>query len=100
MKIALSYDELNAVLNFSSSILSDKIVEDKMKNVIFIVSKDSVKVCFYNALTFCRTELDRVTVEDLDEGVSDFMFQVKFQDLSRVISGFSEIGRASCRERV
>ena len=95
MKIALSYDELNAVLNFSSSILSDKIVEDKMKNVIFIVSKDSVKVCFYNALTFCRTELDRVTVENMDEGTSEFMFQVKFQDLSRVISGFSGLSKTT-----
>lgn len=87
MKIVLSYDELTKVLNFSSIILSDKIVEEKMKNAIFVVTKDSVKIVFYNALTFCRTLIENVqTIEGVDEG--EWVFQVKFNELMKVLNGY------------
>lgn len=89
MKISVSYQELSEVINFSSGILSDKSVEEKMKNVIFHVKPDSVKVCFYTALTFCRTELENAEVEDLEK--DEWVFQVKAGDLLKVIGGFSSL---------
>lgn len=89
MKISVSYQELSEVINFSSGILSDKSVEEKMKNVIFHVKSDSVKVCFYTALTFCRTELEHVEVEDVEK--DEWIFQVKAGDLLKVIGGFSSL---------
>lgn len=89
MKISVSYQELSEVINFSSGILSDKSVEEKMKNVIFHVKPDSVKVCFYTALTFCRTELENAEVEDLEK--EEWVFQVKAGDLLKVIGGFSSL---------
>lgn len=96
MKISVGFDELNKVLNFSSTILSDRIVEDKMKNVIFIVYKDCVKVCFYNALTFCRTTLEDVKSIEGVEG--EWIFQVKFSDLTKIISGYSNLSKTKVDE--
>lgn len=96
MKISVGFEELNKVLNFSSTILSDRIVEDKMKNVIFIVYKDCVKVAFYNALTFCRTTLEDVkAIEGVD---GEWIFQVKFSDLTRIISGYSNLSKTKVDE--
>lgn len=89
MKISVSYQELSEVMNFSSGVLSDKSVEEKMKNVIFLVKEGSVKVCFYTALTFCRTELENAEVEELDN--EEWVFQVKAADLMKVIGGFSSL---------
>lgn len=92
MRVSVSYEEIMRVLNFSSIILSDKIVEEKMKNTIFIVSKDSMKVAFYNPLTFCRTELENVkNVEDIKE--TPWVFQVKYADLMKVLSGFTGLSK-------
>lgn len=88
MKITVSFEELGRVLGFSSVILSDKIVEDRLKNVIFMVEKDAVKIAFYNALTFCRTVLEGVEVEGVDSPV---LFQVKYQELMKILSGFSSL---------
>lgn len=90
MKISVSYQELGNVINFSSGVLSDKSVEDRLKNVIFLVRDGSVKVCFYTALTFCRTELEQVEVEGVEEG-SEWLFQVKAADLMKVLGGFSTL---------
>ena len=91
MKISVSYSELFDVMNFSSVVLSDKSVEDRMKNVIFLVRDGSVKVCFYTALTFCRTELENASVIDLDG--DEWLFQVKAAELVKVLSGFTNLSK-------
>lgn len=91
MKISVSYSELFDVMNFSSVVLSDKSVEDRMKNVIFLIREGSVKVCFYTALTFCRTELENASVIDL-EG-DEWLFQVKAADLVKVLGGFTNLSK-------
>ena len=78
-------------MNFSSVVLSDKSVEDRMKNVIFLVREGSVKVCFYTALTFCRTELENASVIDLDG--DEWLFQVKAAELVKVLSGFTNLSK-------
>lgn len=90
MKLKLSYSELNSALGMSSIILSDKIVDEKLKNVIFMIKKGVVNICFYNALTFCRTELENAEVSQ-EEGKEDWIFQVKASDLSKLLSGFSSL---------
>lgn len=90
VKLGLSYDELSSALGMSSIILSDKMVEEKLKNVIFIVKKDSVCICFYNSLTFCRTEVEKVIVEGIEDEKT-WIFQVKAADLTKVLSGFSSL---------
>ena len=90
MKLNLLYDELNKSLGMASIILSDKIVDEKLKNVIFMVKKDSVHICFYNALTFCRTEVESAVVDGVEEDKT-WMFQVKAADLTKVLSGFSSL---------
>lgn len=89
MKITVNYNDLMNVLSFPNTILSDKSVDDKMKNVIFLVSPDTVRVVGYNAFTFSRTEMENVEIEDVPD--SGWEFQVKASNLNKVLSSFSSL---------
>ena len=84
MKISVDFEELNRVLSYVYTILSDKSVEEKVKNVIFIVKDDEVTVIGYNQITFSRTTLEKVTCEDIPE--SGWEFQIKSSDLNKIMS--------------
>ena len=89
MKLTLDFSELVSVLGFSNTILSDKSVDDKLKNVIFMVSEKGCKAVGYNAFTFHRTELKSAKVEDIsDEG---WEFQIKASELNKIVSSFSSL---------
>lgn len=92
MKISVNFSELQSILGYSNTILSDKSVDDKLRNVIFMVNstEETVKVVSYNAYTFSRTELEKATVEDCS---SDWEFQVKASDLNKIVSSFSSMYR-------
>lgn len=88
MKVKLSYSELASVLGYVNTILSDKTVDEKMKNVIFLVSKDNVSVVGYSPLTFSRTMLSDVEIEGVED---NWDFQVKAGDLNKVMSCFNSL---------
>lgn len=91
MKITLNYDELVNTLGFATTVLSDKSVEDRMKNIIFLVEENKVKIVGYNAFTFSRTVLDNVVTEDiLDSG---WQFQVRSSNLTKILSSFSSLSK-------
>lgn len=88
MKITVNFSELASVLGYSNSVLSDKSVDDKLKNVIFVVSNDETLVVGYNVFTICRTRLDSAE----PEGVSGtWQFQIKVSELNKIISAFSSL---------
>lgn len=88
MKAKVSYSELSSVLGYVNTILSDKTVDDKMKNVIFLVEKDEVTVVGYSALTFARTKMNDVETE----GVEDkWDFQVKSSELNKIIASYNSL---------
>lgn len=90
MKVSIRYDELVKVLSFSNTILGDKSVDEKMKNIIFVVKKGRALVIGYNALTFCRTELMEVDTEGIEED-KVWEFQVKAGNLNKIVSSFSNM---------
>lgn len=89
MKIVVDFEELNKVLGYIQTILSDKSVEDKVKNVIFFVNNDEVTVIGYNQITFSRTLLEKVSCEDIPE--SGWEFQIKASDLNKIMSAYSNL---------
>lgn len=89
MKITVDFTELNNVLGYIYTILSDKSVEDKVKNVIFNVSNTSVTVIGYNQITFSRTVLEKVTYEGIPE--EGWYFQIKASELSKIMSSYSNL---------
>lgn len=89
MKITLDYNKLMEVLAFPNTILADKSVDEKMKNIIFLVGQEGVRVVGYNAFTFSRTEMEALEVEDIPEG--GWEFQVKAGNLNKVLSSFSSL---------
>lgn len=90
MKISVNFSELQKVLGYTNTILSDKSVDDKMRNVIFMVSKDEVKVVGYNVFTFSRTVLENAEIsEDVPE--NDWEFQIKSNELNKIVGSFSSL---------
>lgn len=89
MRFTVAFDELVSVLGYSNTILSDKSVEEKLKNIIFLVTKDDVRVVAYNAFTFARTEMNAT---DIDCGSDkEWAFQIKASELNKIISSFSSL---------
>ena len=89
MKITVGYQTLMDVLGFPNTVLSDKSVEDKMKNIIFMAGSESLKVVGYNAFTFSRTDMEVLESEDIPE--NGWEFQVKAGNLNKVLASFSSL---------
>lgn len=90
MKITVDFAELSNYLSYSSTILSDKSVEDKLKNIIFLVNKDDVVLVSYNVFTFARTRLENSTIEGVEEG-KEWAFQLKAAELNKLVQSFSSL---------
>ena len=91
MKFSIEYNKLVSALSFPNTVLADKSVEDKMKNVIFMVNEGSVKVVGWNVFTFSRTDVTPISVEDVPE--SGEVFQVKASNLNKIIQSFSTLAK-------
>lgn len=89
MKVRVSFTELQSVLGYVNTILSDKTVDERQKNVIFLVGDNEATVVGYSALTFARTRLTDVTSTDVEEGGWDF--QVKSSELNKIIASYSNL---------
>lgn len=90
MKIKVNFNELSSVLGYVNTILSDKTVDDRMKNIIFLVSKDEATIVGYSALTFSRTKLNDVETEEIADG-EKWDFQVKAAELNKIMSCFTSL---------
>lgn len=88
MKITLDFNEFNRVLAYINTILSDKSVDEKIKNVIFLVS-ENVTLVGYNQITFSRTVLDNAECYDIP--ADGWEFQVKASELNKIVSSFSNL---------
>lgn len=90
MKLTVGYEELGKVFSFTNIIINNKSVDDKLKNVIFLVDPDgTAKMAGYNQFTFGRTLLETAEVEDIPE--SGWKFQVKADALNKIISSFTNL---------
>lgn len=90
MKIKVGFNELASVLGYVNTILSDKTVDERMKNIIFLVNKDEATVVGYSALTFSRTKLNNVETEEIAED-EKWDFQVKAAELNKIMSCFNTL---------
>lgn len=90
MKLTLGFKELQELSGFANTILSDKSVEDKLKNFIFMCTKDKVQISGYNAFTFSRSAFENYTLE-LDEGVDEWDFQIKASELNKILASYSSL---------
>ena len=90
MRISMKYNELMNTLGYVSSILADKSVEDKLKNVIFMVDPNTIKIVGYSAYIFSRTTVEG-EIEDVPE--IGWKFQVKASNLMKVLSSFSSLSK-------
>lgn len=89
MKVALSFEEFTSKMGYMNSILSDKSVEEKLKNLIFIVEGNELRLVAYNAFTFVRSTFEDTEI-DL-EGHDKWNFQIKASEVNKIISAFSNL---------
>ena len=90
MRVSVSFDELSSMMLYANTVLSDKSVEDKMRNIIFLVEGDEVRLVSYNAYIFSRSTFESAEVED-EEGNGSWRFQVKAGEVNKIISSFSSL---------
>lgn len=96
MKLVLSYEELQKVLGYCNVVLNDKSVEDKLKNFIFSIKDDEVKVSGYNVFTFCRVTVENVEeLADIPE--NGWEFQVKSSALNKVLQSYSSLYKTKAK---
>lgn len=88
MKVKVKFQELVKALGYVNSVLSDKALDDKMKNIIFLVNKDKVEIVGTSSLIFSRTLLEEAEVEDVEE---EWSFQLKASDLNGLVSSFTNL---------
>lgn len=88
MKLKVNYGELQSVLGYVNTILSDKTVDERQKNVIFLVEKEEATVVGYSALTFARTKLSDIETIEVEE---NWDFQVKSLELNKIIASYSNL---------
>ena len=89
MKISLSFDEFTSKLGYINTILGDKSVEEKLRNIIFLVDNEGDKMVAYNAFIFVRSVFDNYEI-DL-EGNTEWSFQLKASDVNKTVSAFSNM---------
>lgn len=89
MKISLKFEEFTSKMGYVNTILGDKSVEEKLRNLIFLVEGNEVKLVAYNAFTFVRSTFEDAEI-DL-EGHEKWNFQIKAGEINKIISAFSNL---------
>lgn len=99
MKFKLGYDTLINNLEYVSTIVEDRLLDESMRNIIVRINKSGV-VHFigYNSIVICRTRLEngdyRLTEEDdvYDES-QNFYMQLKAKELMNFLNTFKSLKR-------
>lgn len=92
MKVEVGFQELKTALDFANSVLSDKSVDEKTKNVIFFCTSEGVTVLARNAFIFSRTPVNNAVTEGVDPE-DEWRFQLKANELNKIISAYSTLNR-------
>lgn len=87
--IKLEFDKLKNALAYANVVLSDKGINEKLRNIIFFVSPEGVKIVGQNAFAFSRTSVD-AEVEDVEDS---WKFQLKASELNKLLDGYSSLSR-------
>ena len=88
MRVTIGFQELISALGYANAVLSDKSVDDKAKNVVFLCTMDGVRTAAYNVFTHARTVVDSAICEGID---GEWRFQLKANELNKIISAFSNL---------
>ena len=105
MKLKISYDDLVPSLDYVSSVVEDKFLEDNMRNIIFLFRRSaqgvSLMLAGYNKIATCRTVLTDVDYEftgdeedkwmQLDDGTAITYMQIKSKELNNFLGSFRSL---------
>lgn len=99
MKFKLGYDTLVNNLEYVSTIVEDRLLDESMRNIIVRINKSGiVHFIGYNSIVICRTRLEegdyRLTEEDdkYDES-QNFYMQLKAKELMNFLNTFKSLKR-------
>lgn len=105
MKLRISYNDLVPSLDYVSSVVEDKFLEDNMRNIIFLFRRSaqgvSLMLAGYNKIATCRTVLTDVDYEftgdeedkwmQLDDGTAITYMQIKSKELNNFLGSFRSL---------
>lgn len=90
MRIEFNFNEVMEKLDYITSIVEDN-ADDTMKNVIFRVSEENVKIIGHNNFAICKYMLEDTEVEGLEE--EEVFIQIKVKEFSGLLKTLSNMRR-------
>jgi hypothetical protein len=97
MRIKTSIDEIKSGIDMISTIVTDNLLQDDLKNIIFWVNGNKVYLVAYNIFIVSCTELTaEIQYCDCDEKIKDQpekFFQIRAKALSDIIATFAGLSR-------
>lgn len=77
-------------MGYLNSVLSDKVLEEKLKNIIFLIGEKKVSLVAFGPLVFSRVILEKAEVSGVEAG-EEKTFQIKASGLNNMLSSFSNL---------
>lgn len=101
MKLRIPFDILINNLDYVSTVVEDKLLDDSMRNIIFKLSERGVSLIGYNSIAICKTHLQegdyRVEFGEGDLKTSEegevMYIQVKSKELNNFLSTFKSLNK-------
>ena len=92
MRVKTTFASMQSALNIVSSILTDSLLQDELKNIIFWVRDGKVYVTAYNVFIISCTELE---AELFDFDGSEYLVQISGKALVDILGTFSSLSKTS-----
>ena len=107
MKLVIGFDTLVSKLDYVSTVVEDRMLDESMRNIIFRVTENSLTLIGYNSISICKTKLGegdyRLECEDSEYkvnavGEKEAFIQLKARDLNNLLGTFKSMSRTKATD--
>lgn len=98
MVIKTSFDQLDNAIATVNGVLADKLLQEDLKNVIFMIKGDTVKVVANNFKVTCFADLQDAVVLRNDNEPKDLLTQILAKDIIAVLATLKGLKRTVVTE--
>lgn len=96
MKLIFDFDEIIKKIDYITSVVEDNQGEDTMKNIVFYVTKNDVKLVGRNNSIICKSKLEYAEVYDMEE--EEIFWQLRCKEFSGYLKSLVGMKRTKVSE--
>lgn len=95
MKLVMNFNKILENLDYVSTVVEDKLLDESLRNIIFKLTETGVSLIGYSSISICKTHLQQGDFEvsfnegDLENGVA--YMQLKSKELSNFLGTFKTL---------